>query len=48
MGTVIVGLGLLAVIGLIIYVLYKDKKAGKTSCGSGCSGCAMQGKCNKR
>lgn len=38
----------LAVALLVIFVIVKmirDKKAGKSSCGCNCSGCAMAGKC---
>lgn len=37
----IVILAVLAVIfGLMLYSLIRDKKAGKSSCGGGCAGCA--------
>ena len=40
MGTVIVALVLLAVVGLIIYSMVKDKKQGKHSCGGNCASCS--------
>ncbi|MGI6008239.1 MAG: FeoB-associated Cys-rich membrane protein [Ruminococcus sp.] len=41
MGTLIVGLILLAVICLVVRKMIKDKKEGKTcsGCGCGCEGC---------
>ncbi len=39
MGTIIVLVVLLAVVGLIIFKMKKDKKQGKSSCGCKCSGC---------
>ena len=35
-----------AVVLLVIRSMIKDKKAGKSSCGCGCSNCAMAGKCH--
>lgn len=46
MGTVIVSAVLLAVIFIAVRTLIKDKKKGKSSCGSGCASCAMNGKCH--
>lgn len=43
MGTVIVGLILLAVVALIIRSMVKDKKAGKSiQCGGDCKHCGGQ------
>lgn len=46
MGTIITALILSAIIGLIVFRLVKDKRAGKSSCGCGCGGCAMKDKCH--
>lgn len=46
-GTIIVGVILIAAVTLIILRMRKDKKEGKSSCGCGCSQCAMRGKCHK-
>ena len=46
MGTVIVALALVAIIGLIVWSMVKDKKKGKSSCGAGCAHCAMHGQCH--
>lgn len=45
-GTIIVSAILIAVITKVIVKLIKDKKKGKSSCGCGCSNCAMSGTCN--
>ncbi|MDE7364468.1 MAG: FeoB-associated Cys-rich membrane protein [Ruminococcus sp.] len=47
MGTFIVAAVLVAIIVLIIVKLIRDKKQGKTSCGCGCTNCAMKDKCHK-
>ena len=40
MGTVIVALVLVAVVGLIIWSMVKDKKKGKSTCGGNCAHCS--------
>ena len=45
-GTIIVSVILLGVVGLIIYSVLRNKKKGKSSCGCGCSSCAMKGACH--
>ena len=47
-GTILVVFILAVVVTLIIRTLIRDKKAGKSSCGAGCAGCAMKGNCHKR
>lgn len=46
--TIIVGLAVLLVVSLIVRNIYKNKKAGKTSCscGDGCGSCASSGMCH--
>ncbi len=41
MGTVIVAVIVAALVGLVVYKMIKDKKAGKgsCSCGGGCGSC---------
>ena len=34
------------IVGLLIFVMVRDKKTGKSSCGGGCSGCASCGGCS--
>lgn len=41
--TIIVGLILLVIVIGIIRHIIKDKRRGKSSCGCGCSNCAMKG-----
>lgn len=48
-GTVSVGLVVLAVVALVIAAMVHNKKKGKSStcgCGCGCESCAMAGKCH--
>lgn len=44
--TIIVSVLLLTIVVFIIRNLYHDKKTGKSSCGSGCGGCASSGLCH--
>ena len=48
MGTVIVLLILLLIVGAVIYTMIRDKRSGKGGCSHGCTGCAMQGKCHSQ
>lgn len=48
LSTIIVCIVLIAVVALIISKMVKDKKKGKSSCGCGCSNCAMAGKCHSK
>ena len=34
------------IVGLLIFVMVRDKKTGKSSCGGSCSGCASCGGCS--
>lgn len=45
-GTIIICLVLVAVFGLLIWSLIRDKKKGKSSCGGCCSSCAMGCHCH--
>ena len=45
-GTIAVGVVVLAVVASIIVLMAKDKKQGKSSCGSSCASCPMAGKCH--
>lgn len=47
LATILVTVVLLAVVALVIVHMVKDKKNGKSSCGCGCSECAMRDKCHK-
>jgi hypothetical protein len=39
-GTIVVGLVLLVIVGAIIRNMINNKKKGKSSCGCGCEGCS--------
>ena len=47
-GTIAVGLVLLAVVILIVRIMMRDKKQGKSSCGGNCAGCAACGSCHNK
>ena len=46
-GTIIVSLILLIIVGFAVRSLISNKKNGKSSCGCGCANCAMHGACHK-
>ena len=46
MGTVVVLLILFAVVALIVFVMVRDRKAGKNSCGHKCGCCPLAGQCH--
>ena len=48
LGTIIVAVILVAIIVLVLVKYFKDKKAGKSSCGGGCQGCPNADFCHKR
>ena len=45
-GTVLVCAVLVALVALIVTYMIRNKKKGKSSCGCGCTGCPMSGKCH--
>lgn len=47
LGTIVIGLAVLAVVAFIVWKMAKDKKNGRSSCGCGCANCAMRGQCHK-
>lgn len=47
-GTILVSIILLCVVTLIIVKMVKDKKKGRSSCGSNCRHCAMCGSCHRK
>lgn len=47
-GTILIGGMLLAVIGLVVRSLLRQKRQGKTSCGCNCAHCAMHGSCHAK
>ncbi len=46
LATILVGLALAALLGGIILHMLRQRKRGQTSCGCGCSNCAMRGECH--
>ena len=48
MGTFIVLIILIAVVGLVIFGMIKDKRSGKGGCSHGCQNCAMHGQCHPK
>ena len=46
-GTIAVGLILLAVVILIVRIMMRDKKQGKSSCGGNCASCGGCCACHK-
>ncbi len=46
--TVAVSAVLLAIVGLVIFKMIKDRKKGVGGCGCGCGGCAMSEYCHKK
>ena len=45
-GTVLITLALVLTVVLIVFVLRRDKKQGKSSCGGNCGHCPMSGQCH--
>ncbi len=46
--TVLIVLALILIAGGVIFSMIRNKKNGKSSCGCGCSNCALHGECGKR
>lgn len=46
LGTIIVCFVLAAVVALIVLVMRRDKKMGKSSCGNSCGACPMRDSCH--
>ena len=47
LGTIVVLLIVASILTGIIIKMVKDKRKGNSSCGCGCSSCAMRDKCHK-
>ena len=45
-GTIVVTVGLIAMVAAIVVKLRRDRKRGKSSCGGNCGACPMAGKCH--
>ena len=48
LGTILVLVILVVIIGSVVYTLIRKKREGKTSCGCGCSSCPSAGICHRR
>lgn len=46
LGTIVISAILIAAVALIVRSQIRRKKQGKSSCGCGCSNCAMHGECH--
>lgn len=44
--TILLSLGLIGIVASIISNMIKERKSGNKTCGSGCSGCPLGGKCS--
>lgn len=47
-GTIIISAALIAAIAAVIIGMLRDWKKGKSTCGCGCSNCAMSGTCHSQ
>ena len=46
-GTIIVFLILVLILGSIVFCMVRAKKKGKSTCSGGCAHCALHGTCHK-
>ena len=46
-GTLLVAAVVVAILGVVVWRMVANKRAGKSSCGCGCGGCAMKDQCHK-
>ena len=46
LGTILISLLLIMIVTGIIYILIKDKKEGKSTCGGNCAHCKMFAACH--
>lgn len=46
MATIIISAVLIVVVAVVIASMVRGKRRGKSSCGCGCAGCAMNGTCH--
>ena len=47
-GSIVILAVLTLIVGAIVYFHIRAKKQGKSSCGGGCSHCAMSGMCHPK
>lgn len=48
LATIIVGMLIFLVVGLIIRKMVRDKRAGKSGCGCGCGSCPSSSMCHSQ
>lgn len=48
LATIIISAALILAVAAIIAGMIRGKRKGKSSCGCGCAGCAMNGACHTR
>ncbi|HEZ7987418.1 MAG TPA: FeoB-associated Cys-rich membrane protein [Ruminococcus sp.] len=48
MGTIVIFAAVALVVALVIRSMIRNKKSGRSSCGCGCSTCAMNGQCHSK
>lgn len=48
LATILISAVLVVIVAAVIAGMVCDKKKGKSSCGCGCSGCAMNGACHRK
>lgn len=48
LSTLLVGAATLVVIGLAVRAMIRNKKSGRSLCGTDCSGCPMSQDCDKK
>lgn len=48
LGTIIICLVLILIVGSIIFCMIRNRKKGKSSCGCGCGSCPMGGSCHSK
>ena len=46
MGTVIVFIAVVLIVGLAVYSIIRDKRSGRGGCSHGCQNCAIHGQCH--
>lgn len=46
LATVLISLALVIIVALIVWSVLRDKKNGKSTCGSNCAHCSMAGSCH--
>ena len=47
-GTILAALVLLGLVCAVVATMVRNRKKGKSTCGCGCSSCAMEGRCHSK